>query len=71
MMSSATTIKKIRRTLLLEQAEFAQLLDVSAASIAQWEGGSRIPRFPMIRKIRDLAKKNGIEVTAEDFLDDK
>lgn len=69
-MSSADTIKKIRISLCLNHKEFADLLGVSAASISLYEKGERKPRFPIIRKLIELAKKQKISVTVEDFLSD-
>jgi transcriptional regulator with XRE-family HTH domain len=67
-MSGAEIIKKIRISLGLEQGEFANKIGVSKSSICNYERGIRTPRFPIIRKIRELAKINGMEFSIEDFL---
>ena len=68
MMSSAQTIKRIRINLCLEQDEFAQKLGITKSAICNYERGLRIPRLSIIRKMRDLAKENGMEFSVDDFL---
>ena len=68
MASSADIIKKIRIHIGLEQGEFAEKLGISKAAVCNYEKGLRTPRFPIIRRMRELAKENGMEYTIEDFL---
>lgn len=67
-MSAAQAIKRIRMALLFEQEEFAELIGVSKQSVCNYEKGVRQPRLPVIRKILEVAKKNKIKASAEDFL---
>jgi transcriptional regulator with XRE-family HTH domain len=62
------TIKKLRLTLCLEQQEFGMLIGVTKSSVCNYEQGNRKPRLPVIRKMMELAKKNKIKITLEDFL---
>lgn len=68
MMSAADTIKKIRINLYLERWEFAELLNITTSAVGYYETGKRIPKLSIVKKIQELAKKNGMEFTVEDFL---
>ena len=68
MMSSADTIKKIRNAMCMQQAEFGQLLGVTKQSVLNYEQNKRKPKRPIIRILRELADKNGVEFSLEDFL---
>lgn len=68
MMSTASTIKRIRLCLCYEQKEFGELIGVSKQSVSHYENGVTTPRLPVVRKIMDLAKKNKLSVKVEDFL---
>lgn len=43
----ALTLRCYRRSLGLDQAELAELLDVAQNTISRWEAGSRTPRDPV------------------------
>jgi predicted transcriptional regulator len=66
-MSCAKVIKKIRKTLLLEQEELAKHLGVSKNSVCRYEWGKTQPRMPVLRKLKAFAEKNGIKVKIEDL----
>ena len=68
MMSAADVIKKIRMNLYLERSEFAKLLNISTVSIFNYENGKRFPKLKIIKKIQDIATKNGMNYTIDDFL---
>lgn len=68
MMPASKTIRNIRNKVMLDQSQFGKLVGVTGAAIGHYERGQRIPRFPVIRKLMDIAKKNGITVKVEDFL---
>ena len=68
MMSAGETIKRIRLSLCFDQQEFGKLIGVNKGSVCNYEKGVRLPRLPTIRKIMDVAKKNKIKVSVEDFL---
>ncbi len=68
MMPASSAVKKIRICVGLEQEEFAKLVGVSKAAISNYERGLRTPRFPIIKKMRELAKDAGLDVPVEEFL---
>lgn len=70
-MSVGDTIKRVRNTLLLEQHKFAELLEVTAQTISNYETGNRKPPLSILRKIKQIAEQHNIEVTVEDLLEDK
>ena len=55
-------IKKIRTHLNLSQAEFAEQLNVSFATVNRWEGGKFKPTTKLRRKLAPYFEKYGIEV---------
>jgi len=50
-------IREIRRALLLSQAVFAEVLNVSTNTVAAWEQGQRQPRGPTLRLL-ELAERD-------------
>lgn len=61
-------VKELRLKLILSQQEFADLLNVSFASINRWETGKHEPTIKVKRKIVELCKINGIDM--EDIKND-
>ncbi len=61
-MNYAVLIKDLRDKLLLTQTELAEELEVSFASVNRWENGRTAPTIKAKRKIRELCKKNNIEM---------
>lgn len=55
-------VKELRLKLILSQQEFADLLNVSFASINRWETGKHEPTITIKRKIVELCKENNINV---------
>ncbi|HRT69620.1 MAG TPA: helix-turn-helix transcriptional regulator [Bacilli bacterium] len=53
-------VKELRLKLILSQQEFADLLNVSFASINRWETGKHEPTIKIKRKIVQLCKENNI-----------
>jgi putative transcriptional regulator len=66
-MSCQKTVKRIRMNLCLEQGEFAELLGITKGAICHYENGLRMPRLPIIRKMRQIAKENNLHIPLEDF----
>lgn len=62
------TIKNLRMSLMMDKIELARELGVSITTICSYENGKRRPKLSMVRKMRDLAKKNNIEISLEEFL---
>ena len=52
--------KKIRKRLLLNQTEFAKLLNISLQTVSNWETGTTNISIKNKRKIIELCKKKGI-----------
>ena len=71
MMSTAENIKKIRVNLCMTQDEFAKVLQIKQSTIGNYERGKRWPRLSVIKKLRALARENGMDYSVEDFLNDK
>lgn len=55
-------VKELRVKLILSQQEFADLLNVSFASINRWETGKHEPTIKIKRKIVELCKANNINL---------
>lgn len=55
-------VKELRVKLILSQQEFADLLNVSFASINRWETGKHEPTIKIKRKIVELCKTNNIDL---------
>jgi DNA-binding XRE family transcriptional regulator len=55
-------VKELRLKLILSQQEFADLLNVSFASINRWETGKHEPTIKVKRKIVELCKENNIDL---------
>ena len=55
-------VKELRVKLILSQQEFANLLNVSFASINRWETGKHEPTIKVKRKIVELCKENNIDL---------
>lgn len=64
-MDYSKLIKELREKLILSQAELAELLGVSFASVNRWEQGHHKPTISSKRKIVALCKKHKIK-TMED-----
>lgn len=53
------TVKQLRRSLCLDQAEFAESIGVSQASISRWERGIDAPGKRARQRLLDYTKKDG------------
>jgi transcriptional regulator with XRE-family HTH domain len=62
-------IKNARYKLGLNQREFAEMLDISKASVSLYENGDRQPSFPAIRKIVDRLRQHNINLEYSDLRD--
>lgn len=61
-MDYSKLIKELREKLILSQAELAELLGVSFASVNRWEMGHHEPTIKLKRKIVVLCKKHKIKI---------
>ena len=61
-MDYSKLIKKLREKMILSQAELAELLGVSFASVNRWEQGHHEPTIKSKRKIVALCKKHKIKI---------
>ncbi|MDD4528049.1 MAG: helix-turn-helix transcriptional regulator [Candidatus Margulisbacteria bacterium] len=59
-------VKELRVKLILSQQEFADLLNVSFASINRWETGKHEPTIKIKRKIVELCKANNIDLEGKE-----
>lgn len=69
MMSAAGTIKRIRISLYLDQDGFADAIGTTKQTVSNYERGIRHPKIKTIKKIKELAEENNIDVNIEDFFD--
>lgn len=60
-------VKELRVKLILSQQEFADLLNVSFASINRWETGKHEPTIKIKRKIVELCKQNNINMEDKQY----
>ena len=61
-MDYSKLIKELREKMILSQAELAELLGVSFASVNRWEQGHHEPTIKSKRKIVALCKKHKIKI---------
>ncbi len=66
-MTPAQCIKKMRLRLHVNQTEFAKMIGKDKTSVCLYESGKRTPGFPTIRKIIELAEKNGLNIKYTDL----
>ena len=62
----ALTLRCYRKSLGLDQAELAELLDVAQATVSRWEAGIRAPRDP----VEVLMRLYGLGDAFDDVVDD-
>lgn len=60
-MDYAQLVHELRKKLLLSQAELAEKLGVSYATVNRWENGHHEPTFKQRRLIVSLCRENGVE----------
>lgn len=68
MMSAADAVKRVRTEIGLGQKDFAEKLSLTKTAVYNYEAGLRVPKLSVIKKIKELAKENGIEISTDDFL---
>ena len=56
-------VKKIRRSVGMNQSEFAEIIGVSRTTISYWENGLKEPYPSNIKKIIEFCKENKIRIT--------
>jgi len=59
-------LQKLRNSRNLSQSDFGEALDISQATVASWENGTRKPDIYMLVKIADY-----FDVTTDELLDRK
>lgn len=69
-MITRDSIKKIRLALFLEIPEFANRIGVTKTTAYNYENGKRKPHMATIRKIKELAKELGWDITIESHFSD-
>ncbi|OPZ23501.1 MAG: transcriptional repressor DicA [bacterium ADurb.BinA186] len=61
-MAYAELVKELRESLTLSQAEMAELLGVTFATVNRWENGHHEPTIKQRRAIKQLCQKNGVKI---------
>ena len=61
-MNWTNIIKHIRGKLFLTQAELAEKINVSFASVNRWEQGHHEPTMKAKRKLAELCRENNIDM---------
>jgi transcriptional regulator with XRE-family HTH domain len=69
-MTTSQCIKNIRLQIGRNQTEFAKLIGKDKTSVSLYESGKRLPSFPTIRNIVELAHSNGIDIKYTDLIND-
>jgi DNA-binding XRE family transcriptional regulator len=69
-MAYANVFKFVRRSLLMEQSEFAKKLKISHASVCNYENSKQRPRITIIKKLKELADKHHINIRLEELFDE-
>lgn len=61
-MDFSEQVKKARMQLVVSQAEFAELMGVTFATVNRWENRRSKPTYRVLRKFYEICKKNKIEI---------
>ena len=56
-------VRRVRETLGLTQEQFAQEMGCTGSTIAKAEGGGRLLQPRLMPRLRELAKRAGVEVS--------
>jgi predicted transcriptional regulator len=68
-MKAAKAVKKVRLNMFLSVQQFATMLNVTPQTIRNYERELRDPKINIIERIVEIAKKNKIGITVNDFFD--
>jgi transcriptional regulator with XRE-family HTH domain len=67
-MKADTIIAKVRRELGINQTEFARLCGIgSTQMVSKYESGRTLPKLEVVMRVIEVARKNNIAITLEDF----
>ncbi len=65
---SNTVFAKVRKELGINQTEFAKLCGIgSIQMVSQYEAGRTLPKLEVVMRVIEVARKNSIDITLEDF----
>ena len=67
-MKYSEAIKLLRKTLILSQVEFAELLGVSYMSVNRWETGKSKPNYNTMKLINEFCEKHSIDFDITDSI---
>jgi len=56
-MAKDNYIRKLRKKLMLDQEEFAKLMDVCKDTVSRWERGEQRPKAVHLRRMARLGKR--------------
>jgi len=60
MLMNSHDIRRIRETLEMSQAGFADRLNVTEGTVRRWEDGSRHPKYDTMVELNKMARKAGL-----------
>ncbi len=67
-MKFSDSIRKIRRTCLLSQEDFAKQIGVSFSTVNRWENEKAIPKLCKLKLIRDFCIKHSIPFEVDAYV---
>lgn len=63
-----TVFAKVRKELGINQTEFAVLCGIGCTQmVSQYETGRTLPKLEVVMRVIEVARKNDIAITLEDF----
>jgi DNA-binding XRE family transcriptional regulator len=69
-MTPSECIKSVRLHIGQNQTEFAKTIGMDKTSVCMYESGKRLPSFPTMRAIVEVARKNGLDISYTDIRSD-
>lgn len=69
-MKFSEEIKNIRQAQILSQAEFADKIGVSFATVNRWESGKNKPTYKTLRLVDEYCKANEIAFNVQCFTEE-
>lgn len=61
-MEFSEKVKKLRNKMILSQTEFAEVMEVTFATVNRWENGRSKPTYKVMRRFVELCKQNGVDL---------
>lgn len=70
-MSVSFSIKRLRKSLLLSQNDFAERIGVSYSAVNRWENEKAVPNYKALKKIEQFCRDNSIDFNLNNFMEEK